>query len=85
MFHSRPTAFMKLGLSCFLGLAIIGIPRSVCPKAYTQLSNNWLAAVDSALSKNKSSFAVLPISQLLAADGWLAKLRAQGYSIQEPK
>jgi hypothetical protein len=54
-------------------------------QAYAQLAADWLAAVDSALNKNKSSFAVLPISQMLNADGWLAKLRARGYSIEDPK
>jgi hypothetical protein len=48
------------------------------------MENEWLAEADSALSDNESSFAVLPISQLLKADGWLAKLRARGYSVQDP-
>jgi hypothetical protein len=36
------------------------------------------------LNKNQSTFAVLPISQLLASDGWLAKLRAKGYLVDVP-
>jgi len=71
--------------SCFRTLFSVSKWQEQLEQAYAQLSDNWLTAVDSALSENKSSFAVLPISQLLAADGWLAKLRAKGYSIQEPK
>jgi hypothetical protein len=48
------------------------------------MENEWLAEADSALNDNESSFAVLPISQFLKPDGWLAKLRARGYSVQDP-
>ena len=34
--------------------------------------------------KNDSSFAVLPIAELLKPDGLLAKLRAKGYTVQDP-
>jgi hypothetical protein len=71
--------------ACFKTLFSVPKWHEQLEQAYAQLSENWLTAVDSALSKNKSSFAVLPISQLLAADGWLAKLRAKGYVIQDPK
>jgi hypothetical protein len=36
------------------------------------------------LSQNVSSFAVLQISELLKADGWLDRLRAKGYAVKEP-
>jgi hypothetical protein len=49
-----------------------------------QLTAAWLAAVDAALAHNDSSFAVLPIGDLLKPDGWLAALRAKGYAIEEP-
>jgi TraB/PrgY/gumN family len=71
--------------ACFRTLFSVSKWHEQLEQAYAQLSDDWLTAVDGALSKNKSSFAVLPISQLLATDGWLAKLRAKGYSIQEPK
>jgi hypothetical protein len=72
-------------MACFKSLFSVSKWHDQLEYAYAQLSDEWLAAVDSALNKNKSSFAVLPISQLLNADGWLAKLRAKGYSVEDPK
>ncbi len=45
----------------------------------------WLASVDSALEKNNVSFAALPMSELLEADGLLAKLRGKGYAVVAPE
>jgi hypothetical protein len=50
-----------------------------------QLTAAWLAAADAALAHNDSSFAVLPIAELLKPDGWLAALRAKGYAVEEPR
>ena len=44
----------------------------------------WLVNVEKALADNAVSFAALPMSQLLAADGLLAQLRARGYEVQAP-
>ncbi|MGH8109791.1 MAG: TraB/GumN family protein [Arenimonas sp.] len=44
----------------------------------------WLAAADTALAKNKSTFAILPMSDMLNPTGLLASLRAKGYVIEEP-
>jgi len=44
----------------------------------------WLETAESALARNASTFAVLPVSQLFADDGYLAKLAAKGYAIEEP-
>ena len=71
-------------MACFN--ALFSIPRfhKQLADASRQLDDEWLAAADNALSHNESSFAVLPISQLLGQDGWLAKLRARGYSVKDP-
>ena len=45
----------------------------------------WLAAAEAALAKNASTFALLPISDLLSADGYLAKLQARGYEVSAPQ
>lgn len=50
----------------------------------TRMENAWLAAAEAALDKNVSTFATLPISQLLQPEGYLARLRAKGYGIQAP-
>jgi len=49
-----------------------------------RMERNWLAAAEAALAKNISTFASLPISQLLQPEGYLAKLRAKGYAVEEP-
>ena len=44
----------------------------------------WLSAAESALGKNKVTIAILPMSELLEKDGYLAALRAQGYKVKPP-
>jgi uncharacterized protein YbaP (TraB family) len=44
----------------------------------------WLAAAEAALGKNASTFAMLPMGQLLKPDGYLEALRVKGYEIEEP-
>ncbi|KFN43875.1 TraB/GumN family protein [Arenimonas oryziterrae] len=50
----------------------------------TRASEAWMVAVEAALAKNRTTFAVLPMSELLAPDGYLAQLRARGYQVIEP-
>lgn len=49
-----------------------------------RITQAWLDAVDAALAKNASTFAVLDINELLRLDGYLSKLRERGYEIREP-
>ena len=49
-----------------------------------RVENVWLAAASSALEKNRVTFARLPIAELLSKDGYLAKLRAKGYTVESP-
>ncbi len=44
----------------------------------------WLEQAQAALASNEVTFAVLPISQLLSADGYVAKLQALGYDVEAP-
>ena len=44
----------------------------------------WLSAVEDALSRNASSVAVLGIEQILKPDGYVARLRAKGYVVEDP-
>lgn len=44
----------------------------------------WLAAARHALAADQQSFALLPMPELLASDGLLAKLQAQGYAVLAP-
>lgn len=45
----------------------------------------WLAAAEKALASNATTFAVLPMSQLLEADGLLARLQKRGYEVVVPE
>jgi hypothetical protein len=44
----------------------------------------WLAAADEALARNASTLAVLSLERILAPDGFLARLKARGYVVQDP-
>lgn len=45
----------------------------------------WLTAADDTLRDNAVSLAVLPIGQMLAADGYLAALKQRGYTVEAPQ
>jgi uncharacterized protein YbaP (TraB family) len=48
------------------------------------LYEKWLREAESALANHERSFSVLPMRQLVAADGVLAQLEAKGYSVTTP-
>lgn len=52
--------------------------------AETEVRQAWLTAAESAIANNSVSFAMLPMSEVLKHDGYLAALQAKGYSIEAP-
>lgn len=44
----------------------------------------WLDAAEQALQRNRVTFALLPISELLRNDGYLSALQARGYLVEAP-
>jgi hypothetical protein len=46
---------------------------------------SWLGAAEKSLVNNRSTLAVLSMSELTSPDGMLAALRAKGYQIDEPE
>ena len=46
--------------------------------------DEWLTAADRDLNRNDVTFAMLPMSELLGANGRLAKLQSRGYSVEKP-
>jgi uncharacterized protein YbaP (TraB family) len=66
--------------------AILSVPelRDRLEHIRLQLTEVWLAAAAHAIESNESSFAVVPITELLATEGLLDKLRSQGYEVKEP-
>jgi uncharacterized protein YbaP (TraB family) len=49
-----------------------------------QQAEAWLRSTESALTKNKSTFAVMGIESLLLPDGFLSQMRERGYRVEEP-
>lgn len=49
-----------------------------------QIEKAWLEAAEQALADHPVSFALLPMDEVLAADGYLAKLQARGYTVEAP-
>ena len=49
-----------------------------------QVDAAWLAAAESALARNRVTFATLPIGEILDPAGYVATLRARGYSVESP-
>ncbi|QRN55998.1 TraB/GumN family protein [Dyella caseinilytica] len=48
------------------------------------IEDMWLKAAQDALARNAQTFAVLQMNDVLAPDGYLAHLKAQGYTVQSP-
>lgn len=57
----------------------IGVPQAVA-----RSRQQWLAAVEAAIARNASSFATLPMAEVIGSDGLLAQLQARGYVVQAP-
>ncbi|GLQ89515.1 TraB/GumN family protein [Dyella flagellata] len=50
-----------------------------------RMEQAWLQAAQIALAGNAQTFAVLPMEQVLSADGYLVHLQALGYTVQAPE
>jgi hypothetical protein len=50
-----------------------------------RMEQAWMKAAEAALSNNAQTFAVLPMEEVLAPDGYLAQLQAQGYAVEAPE
>lgn len=46
--------------------------------------HHWLSIAETALRKNRQTFALLPVDGLLAVDGYLSLLQERGYEIESP-
>lgn len=49
-----------------------------------RLAAAWVEAAQAALAQNPSTLAVLSTEQVLKPDGYVARLRAQGYVVEDP-
>lgn len=44
----------------------------------------WLAAVDTAMARNASTLATLPVGEITRSNGLIAQLRTRGYTVEAP-
>ena len=72
--RSCMNAFLETSLAQKRGMA--SLPQRV--------EAMWLAKAEAALATHKVTFSTLPIGTLLSSNGYLSKLRAKGYLIEEP-
>jgi hypothetical protein len=62
------------------------VAREVIPADIrAQLHELWIDAARRSLDRNQVTFAIVPLSKLLRADGYLPTLRSHGYHIESPK
>jgi len=78
-------AFTDQSQSCISALTNAAISQKTGFADIRQRSRTaWLTAADTALTKNKMTFATLPMSDMLRPNGLLSSLREKGYLIEEP-
>lgn len=71
--------------ACVAALTNAGFARALgLNNVVTKLESTWLTAARAALNTNAQTFAVLPMDELLKADGYLARLKAEGYQVDPP-
>jgi hypothetical protein len=66
------------------GLGLIKQQEGLHKIASAEAERNWLEAVEAALAKNVSTFAVLPMNLMTNQYVYLAKLKAKGYAVESP-
>lgn len=53
-------------------------------KLRVRIADKWLSTARKAIADHPVSFATLPVPLLVRPDGFLARLRSEGYAIEEP-
>jgi TraB family protein len=69
-------------------MAVLGsqVAKQILPADIReQLYVLWIDAAGKSLAANQTTLAIVPLSKLLRDDGYLARLRAQGFYVQPPK
>lgn len=73
-------------MPCFEAMANTEAARSLgLEDAIARSQLLWLQAAEAALVANHTSFATLPVGELLQANGLLARLQAKGYAVVVPE
>lgn len=80
----RELPYVDQDRTCLDGAASTPGLRQRIAAAREAVAAQWLRTIEAALARNATSFAVAPINQLTHEDGWLARLRANGYAVEAP-
>lgn len=73
-------------LPCAMAVMSSQVAREVVPADIRdKVHALWLAAAETSLATNQSTFAIVPFVKLTRADGYLDRLRAKGYIIEAPQ
>lgn len=80
----RRMSYKDQSAACFDALNSVPELRVRVLQLRDALVERWMSAAGHALATNDSTFAVLPMSQMLEPAGWVARLRARGYQVDEP-
>ncbi|MEH6415478.1 TraB/GumN family protein [Pseudomonas sp. CGJS7] len=71
--------------TCLEALAATGVAQRLNIGDLRQrVTAQWLQRAEAAIAKNNSTFATLPVADLLENGGLLDKLRAAGYTVEDP-
>ncbi len=54
------------------------------PDIRPSIRNEWLKVAEASLAANSSTFAVLPLEDIVGPEGYAARLQARGYEVQAP-
>jgi uncharacterized protein YbaP (TraB family) len=71
--------------SCFEALTRPPSVRELLEKQQAQVEQDWAGIIDWELLTHETSFTALPIDSLLDPKGLLSRLRARGYTVEEPQ
>jgi hypothetical protein len=80
----RPLLPADEPIACFDAVMSVARFRDEYAQVTAQLDALWLERAVAALEQNASTVAVVSMKKFLEDNGWLAKLRARGYEIEEP-
>jgi hypothetical protein len=71
--------------ACLRAAAQSGVLRKRTGDIEGQVATRWLGVAEAALAKNTSTFAVLPMREVMRPDGFIARLKDRGYAVEEPQ
>jgi hypothetical protein len=74
------------GLTCVMAIMSSQVAKELLPEDIRERAQaRWITEAERALRDNPSTFAIVPLAKLMRADGYVGRLRAKGYVVDEPR